>query len=53
MSVDSKIKAQENAKAKYARAYIREMNHYLEHGDWVSNTYGEYQEKRVRWKKVV
>jgi hypothetical protein len=50
MSVDSKIKAQENAKAKYARAYIREMNHYLEHGDWVSNTYGEYQEKWTKWK---
>ena len=51
-SVESKLRVKEAAKAKYARAYIREMNYYLEHGDCVSNTYGEYQEKWTKWKIV-
>ena len=28
--------------------YVREMQSYLKHGDWVSNFYGEYQEKKIR-----
>ena len=51
-SVESKLRVKEAAKAKYARAYVREMKHYLEHGDWVSNTYGEYQEKWTKWKII-
>ena len=52
LAVESKLRIKEAAKAKYARAYVREMNHYLEHGDWVSNTYGEYQEKWTKWKII-
>jgi len=52
LAVESKLRIKEAAKAKYARAYIREMKHYLEHGDWVSNTYGEYQEKWTKWKII-
>ena len=51
-SVESKLRVKEASKAKYARAYVREMKHYLEHGDWVSNTYGEYQEKWTKWKII-
>ena len=32
--------------------YVREMQSYLKHGDWVSNFYGEYQEKKIKWKNV-
>ncbi len=39
------------ARAQYhnLEGYIRHMNHYLKHGDWVSDVYGEHQEKRVKW----
>ena len=42
------------AKAKYhsAEGYIRHLNHYLKHGDWVDNRYGEYQEKKVKWRTI-
>ena len=32
--------------------YIRHMQHYLKHGDWVDNRYGEYQEKKVKWRTI-
>ena len=32
--------------------YIRHMQHYLKHGDWIDNAYGEHQEKSVRWKTI-
>jgi len=28
------------------------MQSYLKHGDWVSNFYGEYQDKKIKWKNV-
>jgi hypothetical protein len=28
--------------------YIREMQHYLNHGDWSSMFYGEYQQNKIR-----
>ena len=31
-------------------AYIRHMQHYLKHGDWCDDYYGEYGEKKVLWK---
>ena len=31
---------------------IRFMNHYIQHGDWPSNFYGEYEDKRVTWKTI-
>ena len=42
------------AKAKvYSKeGYIRNMQHYLKHGDWIDDFYGEYEEKKVRWKKI-
>jgi len=30
--------------------YVRHMQHYLKHGDWINDYYGEYEEKRVQWK---
>ena len=32
--------------------YIRHMQYYLKHGDWVDNRYGEYQEKKVKWSTI-
>ena len=48
----------DNIKGEISRAasiegYIRNCEYYLKHGDWCDDFYGEYQEKRVRWKKVV
>ena len=30
--------------------YVRHCEYYLKHGDWVDDFYGEYQEKRVKWR---
>jgi hypothetical protein len=42
------------AKSKFhsIEGYIRHMQHYLKHGDWIDNAYGEYQEKSVKWRTV-
>ena len=42
------------ARAKYydIEGYIRFMNHYLKHGDWISDVYGENQEKRIKWRVI-
>ena len=42
------------ARARYydIEGYIRFMNHYLKHGDWVSDVYGENQEKRIKWRVI-
>ena len=42
------------AKAKvYSKeGYIRNMQHYLKHGDWIDNFYGEYEEKKVQWVTI-
>ena len=29
--------------------YIKHMRHYLKHGDWIDNFYGQDQEGRVIW----
>jgi len=34
------------------QGYIRHMQHYLKHGDWIDDFYGEYEEKRIRWKTI-
>ena len=43
------------AKAKYhsAQGYITQMRHYLKHGDWCSDFYGPYEDKRVKWQTIV
>tara|TARA_B100001778_G_C18112448_1_gene416849 strand:+ start:108 stop:488 length:381 start_codon:yes stop_codon:yes gene_type:complete len=38
------------AKAWSASGYIRQMEYYLKHGDWCSDFYGEYEEKKTKWK---
>ena len=42
------------AKAKYysKQGYIRNMQHYLKHGDWPDLFYGEYEEKKIKWKTI-
>ena len=42
------------ARARYydIEGYIRFMNHYLKHGDWISDVYGENQEKRIKWRVI-
>ena len=55
----SSYRAQMRKEVKGARAmyhdlegYVRFMNHYLKHGDWISDVYGEYQEKRIKWRVI-
>ena len=40
------------SKASGASAYVRQMNHYIQHGDWPSDYYGEYEENKVSWKTI-
>ena len=42
------------ARARYhdLEGYIRFMKHYLKHGDWISDVYGENQEKRIKWRTI-
>ena len=34
------------------QGYINQMNHYIQHGDWCCDFYGEYEEKRIIWKTI-
>jgi|TARA_B100001996_G_scaffold325969_1_gene272124 hypothetical protein len=42
------------AKARFygKEGYIRNMQHYLKHGDWIDDFYGEYEEKKVQWRTI-
>ena len=33
--------------------YYNDINWYLKHGDWISNTYGEDQQMKTQWRTVV
>ena len=48
------IKNVKGANAKYyaAQGYINQMNHYIQHGDWCNDFYGEHEEKRIIWKTI-
>ena len=48
------IKNVKGATAKYyaAQGYINQMNHYIQHGDWCNDFYGEHEEKRIIWKTI-
>ena len=35
-----------------AKSYIKEMNHYLRTGDWISNVWGPDGSNRTLWRKV-
>ena len=37
------------AKRASCEGYIRHMRHYLKHGDWIDNFYGQDQEGKVIW----
>ena len=41
------------AKVASHQGYIRHMETYLRGGDWIDDCYGEYMEKRIKWKVVV
>ena len=40
------------AKEHAARGYINNMNHYIQHGDWVSDFYGEYEQHKITWVTI-
>ena len=40
------------AKVHSKEGYIRNMQHYFKHGDWIDDFYGEYEEKKVKWKTI-
>ena len=40
-------------KVHFHQGYIRHMETYLRGGDWIDDYYGEYQEKKVKWRVVV
>ena len=42
---------EKGAKAKLTskEGYVRNMQHYLKHGDWIDNFYGEHEEKKIKW----
>ena len=48
------VKNVKGASVKYyaAQGYIRQMQHYIQHGDWPNDFYGEYEEKRIIWKTI-
>ena len=33
--------------------YVNDINWYLRHGDWISNTYGSNQQNKTKWKVIV
>lgn len=33
--------------------YVNDINWYLRHGDWISNTFGSAQQNKTKWKTVV
>ena len=41
-----------SAKMYAAQGYVNQMNHYIQHGDWCCDYYGEYEEKRIIWKTI-
>ena len=40
------------SKRAAAEGYIRQMKHYLKHGDWISPFYGEYEQHLVKYNCV-
>tara|TARA_Y100000817_G_scaffold168640_1_gene131804 strand:- start:567 stop:989 length:423 start_codon:yes stop_codon:yes gene_type:complete len=52
-----KAEMRRDVKGSYSKyhnciGYIRHMQHYLKHGDWINDYYGEYEEKRIKWKTI-
>ena len=40
------------AELKSVQGYITMINYYLRHGDWISDYFGENQERRTKWKRI-
>ena len=40
------------AKLASIDGYIRQMNHYIQHGNWCSDYYGKDEQMRVKWKTI-
>jgi len=40
------------AKLADIEAYIRQMKHYIQHGDWPSDYYGKDEQMRIKWKTI-
>ena len=33
--------------------YVNDINWYLRHGDWISNTFGSQQQNKTKWKTII
>lgn len=51
-NVRQKVKGAE-AQVLLHEGYVRNMERYLREGEWTDNFYGEYQEKKIKWRCVV
>jgi uncharacterized short protein YbdD (DUF466 family) len=57
LAATERAQVKQNIKGAIAKladhdAYVRQMQSYLKHGDWICMFYGEYQEKRIRSRCV-
>lgn len=57
LAASHKAEMRRDIKGSYSKyhnciGYIRHMQHYLKHGDWINDYYGEYEEKRIKWKTI-
>tara|TARA_B100000780_G_scaffold242195_1_gene184910 strand:+ start:240 stop:668 length:429 start_codon:yes stop_codon:yes gene_type:complete len=57
LSSSYKLEVRKDIKGSHSKysncvAYVRNMQHYLKHGDWCDDFYGEYAEKRIKWKTI-
>ena len=57
LAASHKVEMRRDVKGSYSKyhnciGYIRHMQHYLKHGDWINDYYGEYEEKRIKWKTI-
>ena len=41
-----------NQTRERVEAYIRQMKHYIQHGDWPSDYYGKDEQMRIKWKTI-
>jgi hypothetical protein len=40
------------AKLVSIEGYLRQMQHYLKHGDWPNDFYGKDEQMRIKWKTI-
>jgi len=39
-------------RASYIQGYIKHMEYYIRHGDWIDNKWGQDQEHNIKWIQV-